>query len=369
MSSKQESRPLLGVAPKIGDKRSFDLLLLSLGAVVAIGLRVNAAKVATQYDYETGVAKPSAEESIFNKPIFLASTYFMGKALVFPFVMHRLSGFKFDVYTRIFLLVCLGGTGGILEYSSVVYLPVSIAGMIRVGGLVTFTALGSAYLTRKSSLDLPMGISLALVVVGVVIASVHHLHAADFQPSQVLGIMLALASSVADSAEQWVSEDVLQDDTGEDVDVWVMTGICGVMGLALFVVLLVIAQLLPGNDYGSQENTLMTFQALGDSWVLTLVLIFVMTMGLVQMLTATALTKYFGVTTKESVLAFRICGIWLLAILLHFFMSDWGFGESVTPTTAAVKVIGGAAIIAGTIAYIHFRRRHDEETGKVDPEV
>ncbi len=47
--------------------------------------------------------------------------------------------------------------------------------MLRVGGLVAFTALGSAYITRRSTLNLKMGFALALVVAGVSLASYTHI--------------------------------------------------------------------------------------------------------------------------------------------------------------------------------------------------
>jgi hypothetical protein len=47
--------------------------------------------------------------------------------------------------------------------------------MLRVAGLVAFTALGSAYITQRSTLNWKMGVALALVVAGVTLASYAHI--------------------------------------------------------------------------------------------------------------------------------------------------------------------------------------------------
>jgi hypothetical protein len=54
------------------------------------------------------------------------------------------------VYGKITLMVIFGAVGGMLEYGSVLYLPVSVVAMVRVAGLVFFTGFASSWLTQRS---------------------------------------------------------------------------------------------------------------------------------------------------------------------------------------------------------------------------
>jgi len=361
-STKMEPR-LLGIAPKLFDSRWWILIGVSTATIVSIGVRMNAAKILSLYVPETGVAAED-HHTVFRKPLFFAMTYFLGKLLLLPFV-----GFPWDwphhLLFKIFCLVTLGAVGGILEYNALMYLPVSVVVMLRAAGLVGFTALGSAYITQRSTLNAKMGMALLAVVLGVGIASYMHMSdEAGWKVSAVIGIGVVVLSTVSDSIEQLVGEVVLHEQA-LDVDVLRFTVVCGVFGSCVMCFFMLIAQLLPGEDNGHTEDTVDSLHRLFTSGMSLVFLVIIVLSCLTEMIGASFIMKGYGATTKESVLSFRIVGAWFLACLVYAVAPATGFGEEWETETAELKMVGGAFILAGLLLYVHFRREHEEELGKV----
>eukprot|EP00287_Rhodomonas_sp_CCMP768_P005655 CAMPEP_0196732734 /NCGR_PEP_ID=MMETSP1091-20130531/12053_1 /TAXON_ID=302021 /ORGANISM="Rhodomonas sp., Strain CCMP768" /LENGTH=104 /DNA_ID=CAMNT_0042076043 /DNA_START=18 /DNA_END=328 /DNA_ORIENTATION=+ len=84
-SVEEGDKRLLGIAPKLFDRRWWLLLFLSVATILSIGVRMNTAKILTQYNPETGQAAEGGEAH-FRKPLFLAATFFLGKLCLLPFV-------------------------------------------------------------------------------------------------------------------------------------------------------------------------------------------------------------------------------------------------------------------------------------------
>ena len=211
----------LGTAPRLGDRRFWHLCLLGLTCIVTIGLRINTAKMAVVYDPQTGRASDAVT---FPKPLFLATTYFLGKILILPFVGWQPSQWPLQVYWKIFVMVVFGAVGGMLEYASVLYLPVSVVAMLRVAGLVFFTGFASAYVTQRSPMTWGIAGGLTIVVAGAVVTSVYHVGTEEFSDGALLGLCFVFLSTVSDALEQVVCEVILQEET-VDVD-----GIAGTVG-------------------------------------------------------------------------------------------------------------------------------------------
>ncbi|KAJ1478983.1 hypothetical protein T484DRAFT_1959928 [Baffinella frigidus] len=339
---------LRGIAPKFGDTRWWQLVGLGFLAVSAIALRMNLGMVVTKYDPETGMA---AKDSNMKIPLFLATTFFIAKVMVLPFVNWKPESIPARIYTKILLMTVLGAIGGILEYSSYQFCPISVVVMLRVGGLVSMTALESAFITRRSLLSWRSAGGLALVILGTAFAAWQHSEKEKWSAFAMLGISLALLSSLSDATEQVVMEDILQDEEF-DLDVWTFTGVAGLMGLSFMLVLLGTAQFIPGDGHGGvQENTVHTLQVLG--------------VVMVDMVSASQIAKSFGATTKEAVLSFRIIAAWIFGSIVFMALPGSGFGEEWFWTDLVMKSIGGVSIIAGVSLYLHFRREGEEDAGKV----
>ena len=99
----------LGTAPRLWDKRFWHLVAIGALCIVTIGLRINTAKMATVYDPATGKA---SEEVVFPKPLFLATTYFLGKLIILPFVQWQPAQWPSRTYYLITVMVILGAIGG-----------------------------------------------------------------------------------------------------------------------------------------------------------------------------------------------------------------------------------------------------------------
>jgi len=323
---------------------------------------MNAAKILSLYDPATGKA-PDDGHTHFRKPLFLAASYFMGKLFILPFV--GWPDWPAHLFAKLFLLITLGGIGGILEYSALMYLPVTIVAMLRVAGLVAFTAVGSAFITRRSTLNSKMGLALVVVVAGAALASYSHASDADgLIVSAVLGLGVVMLSTLSDACEQLVAEIILHEQE-VDVDVLKFSAVSGVFGCGLMGVLMGIAQVLPGDDHGCIENSVDTFHHIFTSWMCVSLFVVILISVVIDMIGATFLTKFFGATTKESVLSFRIVGAWVIAVMIFLIMPSSGFGEEWDSATALAKTIGGVIIIAGVFMYVQWRREHEEEVGKV----
>ena len=322
--------------------------------------------VITRYDTETGEAAEDGSENTMKIPLFLATTYFIAKLSVLPFVGWKPDSIPMRLYAKIFMMTVLGAIGGILEYASYQYCPVSVIVMIRVGGLVSITALQSAYITRRSVLGLKTSMALGVVILGTVFAAWHHSEHEQWSAYAVLGISLTSLSTLADSTEQVVQEDILQDEEF-DLDVFTFTAVSGLCGSSFMIALLACAQFIPGQDTGGvQENTVRTMQVIFSSGILTGVLIILLIMVIIDMVAASALAKSFGATTKEAVLSFRIIAAWLSGTILFLVLP--GYGEAWPWSELVLKAIGGTVIIAGVFLYVKYRREEEEESGKVTAE-
>jgi hypothetical protein len=322
--------------------------------------------VITRYDTETGEAAEDGSENTMKIPLFLATTYFIAKLSVLPFVGWKPDSIPMRLYAKIFMMTVLGAIGGILEYASYQYCPVSVIVMIRVGGLVSITALQSAYITRRSVLGLKTSMALGVVILGTVFAAWHHSEHEDWSEYAVLGISLTLLSTLADSTEQVVQEDILQDEEF-DLDVFTFTAVSGLCGSSFMIALLACAQFIPGQDTGGVlENTVRTMQVIFSSGILTGVLIILLGMVIIDMVAASALAKSFGATTKEAVLSFRIIAAWLSGTILFLVLP--GYGEAWPWSELVLKAIGGTVIIAGVFLYVQYRREEEEESGRVTAE-
>eukprot|EP00960_Hanusia_phi_P044698 756777-Hanusia_phi.AAC.4 len=353
-----EETPLLGAAPRLGDNRFYQLVGLALIAILTIGLRMNFAKMASVYDPELGHGSEGGE-NIFSKPLFFASTYFLGKILILPFCNWNPRTFPPHIYYKVFVMVSFGAVGGILEYSSMMFLPVSIVVMVRAAGLVAFTALGSAYISQKSPMNTWIALSLVLVIGGSILACFVHVHTTAVTSLAVVGIILVVLSTVSDGLEQVVAEIALQD-RSMDVDVYIFTGVSGLMGCGIMFIVLLMAQLLPGSDGGVLEDSLATVSSIYYDWVLALLVLGTIVMSLFEMIAATAINKYFGATTKESVLSFRIVGAWGISLFIFALFPASGFGEPLVGEVAILKLVGGALIISGILFYVHNRRSAED---------
>ncbi|EKX34636.1 hypothetical protein GUITHDRAFT_119181 [Guillardia theta CCMP2712] len=358
-----EEKPLLGIAPRLGDQRFYQMLGLAFIAILTIGLRMNFAKMASVYDPELGHGSEEGG-SRFSKPLFFASTYFLGKILILPFCNWSPRSLPRHIYYKIFVMVSFGAVGGMLEYSSMMFLPVSIVVMVRAAGLVAFTALGSAYISQRSPMNPWIALSLLLVIGGSVLACFVHVHTSAVTSLAIVGIVLVVLSTMSDGLEQVVAEIALQE-RSMDVDVYVFTGVSGLMGCGIMFAVLFMAQLLPGSDGEVLEDSLGTISAIFSDWILGLLILGTILMSLFEMIAATAINKYFGATTKESVLSFRIVGAWGISLLIFAILPGSGFGEPFDGGVAVLKLVGGALIIAGILFYVHNRRSaEDEELAK-----
>ena len=351
----------LGTAPRLGDRRFWHLCLLGLTCIVTIGLRINTAKMAVVYDPQTGRASDAVT---FPKPLFLATTYFLGKILILPFVGWQPSQWPLQVYWKIFVMVVCGAVGGMLEYASVLYLPVSVVAMLRVAGLVFFTGFASAYVTQRSPMTWGIAGGLTIVVAGAVVTSVYHVGTQEFSDGALLGLCFVFLSTVSDALEQVVCEVILQEET-VDVDVFTFAGVCGLIGSAFMGLVLCIAQVLPGSDNGVLEDSVSTMHTLATSAVVLLLVVVTIVLCLGEMVSAAAMAKYYGVTTKEALLAFRIVAAWAVAAAIFYSFPWYGFGEPVTAEGLLFKGLGGGLIISGVLVYILMRRGAEEAQGKV----
>jgi len=318
--------------------------------------------MAIVYDPQTGKA---SDKVIFPKPLFLAATYFLGKLLILPFVSWQPTQWPPHVYGKITLMVVLGAIGGMLEYAAVLYLPVSVVAMVRVAGLVFFTGFASSYVTQKSPMTWQIASALTIVVAGACVTSVYHVKSVEFESGAVVGIFFVLLSTVSDSLEQVVCEVILQEGS-VDVDVYTFAGVSGLIGSIFMACVLGLAQVIPGGDHGVMEDSIDTFQQLLASVAVLLLLLVTVVLCLGEMLSAAAMAKYYGVTTKEALLAFRIISAWAFAVIIYYSWEDYGFGEPVTVEGLIFKSIGGVLILGGVLFYVHVRREAEEDMGKVD---
>ena len=295
----------LGTAPRLWDKRFWHLSVIGAFCIVTIGLRINTAKMATVYDPETG--KASEDDVMFPKPLFLATTYFLGKLIILPFVQWQPAQWPVRTYILTTVMVILGAVGGVLEYASLLYLPVSVVAMVRVAGLVFFTGFASAYITRKSPMTWQIASAMTIVVAGACVTSVYHASISDFDTGALVGLMLVLLSTCSDALEQVVCEVILQEES-VDVDVFTFSGVCGLIGSVVMGLVLCVAQIIPGPDNGVMEDSIGTFSALSTSLVLLLLIIVTVVLCLGEMISAVCVCGWVGVCVCVMVLSLLIIG-------------------------------------------------------------
>lgn len=360
----EETLPHLGLAPKLFDSRWFQLVGLGVATIVGNGVRMNGMKILAQYNPETGAAFENAEDEL-RKPLLLASLYYLGMLLVLPF-----GGWPQEwpshLTWKVVWLVCLGAVGGITGLTALTHLPVTIYVMIRAAGVVIFIALGSAYITGRSSLNLKMGLALAAVLVGVCVAALLQL----VDDTKVYGISLemafwmglALFSCVPHAGEFVVTEDILQDkDTA--VDVLHVSALTGVMGITVTGVLMLIAQLLPGSDHGALENSIHTFSQIFSSWVRILLVVVVSIAYMVDIVAAFYITKAFGATTQGSVRSFQVIFVWAVAVSTSQSLPSQGLGSRRTGWMRCLRSLAGwssrLAFCSTSISEESTRRRQD----------
>ena len=112
-------------------------------------------------------------------------------------------------------------------------------------------------------------------------------------------------------------EVILQEDV-VDVDVWTFSGVCGLIGSGFMGLVLCVAQVLPGEDHGVLEDTGDTIRTLSTCLVVLALIVVTVLLCLGEMVSAAAIAKYYGVTTKEAILSFRIVAAWVFAVVIHY---------------------------------------------------
>ena len=170
-------------------------------------------------------------------------------------------------------------------------------------------------------------------------------------PSQtLLGIALILFSTTLWGTQSVLEEKYMKTSVHYTVEPLELVGWEGFFGsLICGLVVLPIAQYVPGSDCGSAENTLDTFAVLGSSTViLGIVIGYTLNLTLFNFL-SNQISKVLSAVHRQLVNAARTVSVWCVGLVLYYYV-DKNYGEALS-LWSLMEVGGFIFVVTGTLVY------------------
>merc|ERR1712232_1145089 len=116
-------------------------------------------------------------------------------------------------------------------------------------------------------------------------------------------------------------------------------------------VVLPVLYVLPGQDSGSQENTIDSLVMLGNSPQLFLSWLLLFLSCLIYNLSGIMITSYLSAVHRVIIEAMRTLVVWFFAVIVHYYVDkESGFGEALTPYSW-LEGLGFAIVFLGQLIY------------------
>lgn len=243
----------------------------------------------------------------------------------------------------------------------------SVSQMLRGSGMVFSAIFAVVFLKRPLNRLHYWGIAAALVGMGIVGASSllsGDSGVADVDPWQMGLGMLLIAASQATQSAQCVAEDYFMSEIG--VPAMTVVGIEGLFGsIALFGVLLPLAQILPGKEGGGlHENSLESWHMITSDGSLAAVTAASVAVYLGYNTAGMYVTEELGAVTRTVLETMRTLFVWLGGLALYYSSATGKIGERWDRWSWA-QAVGFAILAAGTLVY---GRGDDAETAETQAE-
>mmetsp|Transcript_159042 Transcript_159042/g.305060 ORF Transcript_159042/g.305060 Transcript_159042/m.305060 type:complete len:420 (+) Transcript_159042:64-1323(+) len=249
----------------------------------------------------------------------------------------------------------LAGIG--IALIGLVLLPSSIWQIMR-GAEVIFAEIISVLMLNQKSYAYKW-LSVVVVVVGIAIVGVGSVLSGSADDDDdgkqkssnlvILGIGLVLFSQIV-QAGQMVGEEYLMKEV--DLEAIEVIGYEGMWGLlAMVVVVLPVVYFIPGEDSGSQENTIDSFVMLQSSSELFLTFLLLWSSCLIYNLSGIMITSYLSAVHRVIIEAMRTLVVWFCAIITKYYIDDkLEFGEALT-SYSWLEASGFALVFVGQLLY------------------
>jgi len=234
-------------------------------------------------------------------------------------------------------------------------LPASIWQILR-GAEIIFAEIISVMALKQKSFAYKW-LAVAVCTVGIMIVGAgsllgsqdHNDETTESTDTLALGIALVLFSQIV-AAAQMVAEEYLMKEV--DLEAMEVIGYEGMWGLlAMVVVVLPVAYLLPGEDAGSSENTIDSFVMLRNSSELSETWFVMFLSCLIYNLSGIMITSYLSAVHRVIIEAMRTLVVWFFAILTYYYVDkDSGFAEAIT-STSWIEAVGFVVVFVGQLIY------------------
>lgn len=254
---------------------------------------------------------------------------------------------SFGTYFRCCIPACCDLSATVLSAIGLLYTNASTFTMLR-GSSILFTALFTVlFLDRKLTRNQLLGLAIvfpSLVLIGYASSAGSAVSNSEF------GVLLITLGQVLQAGQYVIEEKLMK---GINVPPLLMLGIEGLFGT--LVMLLIGAPLLywlPGNDYGSLENSLDTFVMLKSSWSLSWIcLIYILSIWTFNMSTVQCTRIYSSVVRTLIQQGVRSAFVWILDLILFYAFVSESYGEAWT-AYSPLQVIGFMTFMVGMTLYM-----------------
>merc|ERR1712187_617116 len=137
-----------------------------------------------------------------------------------------------------------------------------------------------------------------------------------------------------------------------DLEALVVCGFEGMWGLVVMILLVLpLTYALPGNDAGSNENTIDSVEMLRHSSEIFISFVALVLSCLAYNLSGIGITSALTAVHRVICEAMRTLVVWAFAVYVHYFVDkNSGFGEPLTQYSA-YELLGFAVLILGQVLY------------------
>lgn len=286
-------------------------------------------------------------EHKFVKPWFCVLIMFIGMLGCLPFANRQAS-------SKSLLLLGLPSafdlSATILMNIGLIWVNASIFQMMRGAELIFAALFGVFFLKRKLIKEHYIGIFMSTVgitMVGSASMLAGSGHGAGTVSEQAFGMGLIIAAQAVQAA-QLTFEDYFMADM--DIDAMLIVGMEGLWGTVLCILIMVVAQFLPGSDVGGvMENTSDSLKMMFSSQPLFIILAVQMVALMLYNYSGMSVTGNFSAVFRTVLETLRTLFVWLIDLVL-FYCHVGDLGEAWTPYSI-IQAAGFVVLVSATLIY------------------
>jgi drug/metabolite transporter (DMT)-like permease len=214
--------------------------------------------------------------------------------------------------------------GTTLAGIGLLFIPASVYQILR-GSIILFTAIFGYFILKRTVSPVKM-VGIAIVFCGLAIVGVSAVFASPGGGGStmvIVGFMLVIAGQACNGLQFAIQELLIENHNVDALSIVGWEGLYGTLMMSFFV--LPILQHIPGDDQGSQENTLDTLAMLGNSAPL-LVLNMIVYPIVIAALNGFALliTENMSALYRCLIDASRVLLVWIVDLVIFTFAPTYG---------------------------------------------